>query len=44
MSALDQLLARFVKEEIHLFNSYALITSQKSGWSLEMEKIEISDN
>ena len=46
MSALDQLLVRFVKEEIHpfLFNSYALITFQKSGWSLEMEKIEMSDN
>ena len=46
MSALDQLLVRFVKgrDASVLFKSYTLITFQKSGWSLEMEKIEMSDN
>ena len=39
MSALDRLLVRFIKEEIHpIFNSYALITFQKSGLSLKVEK------
>ena len=46
VSALDQLLVRFVKgrDASVLFKSYTLITFQKSGWSLEMEKIEMSDN
>ena len=40
MSVLDQLLVRFIKEENHpiFFKSYALITFQKSGLSLKVEK------